>query len=73
MSVQITTLLRPPVKTISEDIAKEAVDSHFRSIDDLENLEDLVNQARTKYEDLSKAVRPFACLYSTTFQPSLVA
>ena len=54
---QIRILLGPPNKVISEGIAKEAINSCFRSIDDLGNLDLLVVDARTKYEEFSKAVR----------------
>lgn len=70
---QIRTLLEPPVKSVAEDLAREAIDSHFRSVDDLGNLDALVDEARTKYEELSKEVRRPALLCSTTSQPSLVA
>jgi hypothetical protein len=71
--VQIMTLLGPPVKSVSEGIAKEAINSHFRSIDDLGNLDVLVEEAQTKFAEFSKAVRGSAQSYSIMSQPNLVA
>ena len=70
--VRIMKLLEPPVKSISEDIAKEAT-SPFQSFDDLGNLDVLVDEARTKFEEHSKAVRESALLCSAMSQPNLVA
>jgi hypothetical protein len=64
---QIRALLEPPVKSFSEDTAKENVNSQFRSVDDLGNLDVLVDEARTKFEELLKAVRTLILLYLTMF------
>jgi len=64
---KVMTLLEPPVKSVSEDIAKETINSQFRSIDDLGTLDGLVGEARTKFEELSNAVRTPAQLYLTMF------
>jgi len=61
------TLLEPPVERVSEDLAKETINSQFRSIDDLGNLDDLFGEARTKFEELSNAVRTPVKLYLTMF------
>ena len=65
---EIRTLLGPPNKVISEAIAKEAINSRFRSFDDLKNLDILVVDARTKYEELSKAVRKLVLAFSSLSQ-----
>jgi hypothetical protein len=64
---QVMALLEPPVKRVSEDIAKETINSQFRSTDDLGNLDGLVGEAKSKFEELSNAVRTPAQLYLTMF------
>jgi len=63
---QVKSLLRPPVLSTSHVLAKDIVDSHFNSIDDLGSLEGLVEEAQSRYENLLLTVRvhhAFGCNY----------
>ena len=59
------TLLGPPVQSISDGVATEAINSHYRLVDDLGNLDGLVDEARTKFEELAEAVRASTQSYLT--------
>lgn len=54
---QVKSLLQPPVLSKSHVLAKDIVDSHFNTIDDLGSLEGLVEEAQSRYENLLLTVR----------------
>lgn len=58
-SNRIKVLLSPPSREQSNFKAKEALNSKFYSVDDLEELKEFVVQSQQRHDELSKNVRVF--------------
>lgn len=56
-AAQVKDLLQPPAQGIAQAVAKDTINSQFRSIEDLENIDILLQEACTRYEQLSLEVR----------------
>jgi len=58
-SAQIKSLMQPPAYAESHSKAKATINSHFRSIDDLGDLEKLAQESQQRHEELARTVRTY--------------
>ncbi len=67
-AAQVRNLLQPPVQEISQEVTKDIFDSQFRSIEDLEKIDVLVQEACVRYEQLTLEVRTILPSFSSLSQ-----
>ena len=67
-AAQVRNLLQPPVQEISQEVTKDIFDSQFRSIEDLEKIDVLVQEACVRYEQLTLEVRIILPSFSSLSQ-----